>query len=61
LKRYTSYPTPPTKIIRTYHFKGLVPSEHHWLLTHEDQRHLNYQEIRKLLTFDEWNALAEQD
>lgn len=55
------HPNPPTKVIRRYHFKGPVPLEYHWLLTHESQRHLDYQEISKLLTFDEWNNLAEND
>jgi hypothetical protein len=55
------YTDPPTKVIRRYHFKGPVPPEYHWLLTHENQRHLDYQEISKLLTFDEWNALTENE
>jgi hypothetical protein len=54
------YPTPPAKVIRTYHLKGVAP-EHEWLFSDENQRHLPYQEIRKPLTFDEWAALAENE
>jgi hypothetical protein len=54
-------PTPPAKIIRTYHFNGAVPKPYHWLLTKEEQRNWSYQEIEKSLTFEEWQQISNNE
>jgi hypothetical protein len=54
-------PTPPTHIVRTYIFLGLVPPTYQWLITDEAQRTAKDQEIRKRLSFDEWRQLAAKE
>ena len=52
----TQLPVPPQKVVRTYHLKGIVPAKLHWLFTNDKQKRLTYQEIRKELTFAEWQT-----
>jgi hypothetical protein len=52
------HPTPPTHIVRTYIFAGLIPPTYEWLITEESQRTAKDLEIRKPLSFDEWRKLA---
>jgi hypothetical protein len=54
-------PTPPTHIVRTYIFAGLIPPTYQWLITEESQRTAKDQEIRKTLSFDEWRKLAAKE
>jgi len=49
---------PPTHIVRTYIFAGLIPPTYEWLITEESQRTAKDLEIRKPLSFDEWRKLA---
>ncbi len=58
ITRSQQSPNPPKTVVRTYHFKGPVPAQYHWLLTDSQQRNLPYQEIRKSLTFEEWHKLT---
>ncbi len=58
ITRSQQSPNPPKTVVRTYHFKGPVPAQYHWLLTNPNQRNLPYQEIRKSLTLDEWHKLT---
>ena len=52
-------PNAPKRVVRTYHFKGRVPEKYHWLFTDPDkQRNLTYQEIRKPMSFDDWQSLV---
>ena len=53
-----NYPTPPTEVVRTYVFAGLVPPEFHWLITEDWQREIEDQELRKTLSFDDWRTLT---
>ena len=55
------HPTPPTHIVRTYIFAGLIPPTYQWLITEDAQRTAKDQEIRKLLSFDEWRKLAAKE
>jgi len=55
------HPTPPTHIVRTYIFAGLIPPTYQWLITEESQRTAKDQEIRKPLSFDEWRKLAAKE
>jgi len=54
-------PVPPTHIVRTYLFAGLIPPTYHWLITEDAQRTAKDQEIRKFLSFDEWRKLAAKE
>jgi len=54
-------PTPPTHIVRTYIFAGLIPPTYQWLITEESQRTAKDLEIRKRLSFDEWRKLAAKE
>jgi hypothetical protein len=54
-------PAPPTHIVRTYIFAGLIPPTYEWLITEESQRTAKDLEIRKPLSFDEWRQLAAKE
>jgi hypothetical protein len=53
--------TPPTHIVRTYIFAGVIPPTYQWLITDEAQRTALDQEIRKPLSFSEWRKLAAKE
>ncbi len=53
-----NYPTPPTEVVRTYIFAGLVPPSYHWLITEDWQREIEDQELRKTMSFDDWLTLT---
>ena len=48
----------PQKVRRTYHLKGVVPETYYHLLKHEYEKHLEYQEVKQDLTFEEWSQVA---
>jgi hypothetical protein len=52
---------PPTHIVRTYIFAGLIPPTYEWLITEESQRTAKDLEIRQPLSFDEWRKLAAKE
>ncbi len=55
------YQPSPVKVIRTYHFKGTVPEKHYWLFEKEAQRHVEHQEFKKTLTFEEWREAVAKE